>query len=131
MNTNELEVLVSAYRRDALGEQDSDLAVQREDALKHYHGDPYGDEKQNRSQVVSKDLSETVDWAMPAIMRVFVQSGNIAEFVPESSETEESTQLESDAVNNVIMEVCILYLLLLLSDHQFVHEYGLLISLEL
>jgi hypothetical protein len=104
MEDRELVSIIAAYRHDSLGYDDGDLANERENAMNHYHGRAYGDEKQNRSQVVSKDLSETVDWAMPAIMKVFVQSGNIAEFIPTTAESENQTQLESDYVNQVIMQ---------------------------
>jgi hypothetical protein len=72
--------------------------------MDHYHGRPYGNEMEGRSAVVSKDLSETVDWAMPAIMRIFTQSGNIAEFDPVGPEDEQMAQQESDYVNQVIMK---------------------------
>ena len=104
MQDRELLSIIEGYREDSLGANDGDLSDQRADALDHYHARPYGDEKQNRSQIVSKDLSETVDWIMPAIMKVFLQSGNIAEFTADSAQTEDATQQESDYVNYVIMQ---------------------------
>jgi hypothetical protein len=52
---------------------------------------------------VSKDLAEAVDWALPSIMRVFTQSGSIAEFDPIGPEDEQLAQQESDYTNQVIM----------------------------
>jgi hypothetical protein len=99
----ELLAIIKAHRRDSLGVSDGDLSNDRATAMDHYHGRPYGNEMEGRSAVVSKDLSETVDWAMPAIMRIFTQSGNIAEFDPIGPDDEEAAEQESDYTNQVIM----------------------------
>jgi len=100
----ELVAIIRGYRADALGADDGALASERAAAMDHYHGRPYGNEQEGRSAVVSRDLSETVDWAIPAIMRVFTQSGNVAEFDPVGPEDEELAQQESDAINKVVMQ---------------------------
>lgn len=103
MRDIDLVAIIKAHRRDSLGIDDGDLSNERAKSLDHYHGRPYGNEVEGRSAVVSKDLSEAVDWAMPALMRIFVQSGNIAEFTPIGPEDEELAQQESDAINHVLM----------------------------
>lgn len=104
MNERDLVAIIRSNRRESLGVDDGDLSNERAEALDHYHGRPYGDEQEGRSQVVSKDLSETVDWAMPAILRVFTQSGNLGEFEPQGPEDEELARQESDYINQVIMK---------------------------
>lgn len=104
MDNRELIAIIKANRDNSLGADDGELSNERATALDHYHGRPYGNERVGRSSVVSKDLSEAVDWAMPAIMRVFTQSGNIAEFIPVGPEDEDGAQQESDTVNTVIMQ---------------------------
>ena len=103
MSPEDLAALVSAMRRESLGVEDGDLSQQRAKAMDHYHGRPYGNEVEGRSAVVSKDLAEAVDWALPSIMRVFTQSGSIAEFDPIGPEDEQLAQQESDYTNQVIM----------------------------
>lgn len=103
--TNEnLITIIKAYRQNALGFEDGELANERASAMDHYHGRPYGDEEEGRSQVVSRDLSETVDWILPTLIRMFIQSGNIAEFTPTGAEDEPLAEQESDYTNHVIME---------------------------
>lgn len=104
LTESELLAIIKAHRRDSLGVEDGELSNDRATAMDHYHGRPYGNEQEGRSAVVSRDLSETVDWAMPAIMRVFTQSGNLAEFDPVGPEDEDSAQQESDYTNQVIMK---------------------------
>ena len=104
MREQELVAIIKTQRANSLGVDAGDLSAQRATALDHYHGRPYGNEQDGRSQVVSKDLSEAVDWAMPAIMRVFTASDNIAEFIPVGPEDEALAEQESDYTNKVIMQ---------------------------
>jgi hypothetical protein len=100
----DLIAIIKQHRSDSLGAEDGDLSDQRAKAMDHYHGRPYGNEVDGRSQVVSRDLAEAVDWAMPSIIRAFVQSGNLGEFTPVGPEDEELSQQESDYVNQVLMK---------------------------
>lgn len=104
MDDAELVSIIQSHRRNALGYEDGELSNERARAMDHYHGRPYGNEVDGRSKVVSRDVAEAVDGAMPAIMKVFVQSGAIAQFDPVSEEDEEQAQQESDYVNQVIMK---------------------------
>lgn len=103
MGDDELVAIIKSLRAQSLGDLNADLVSQRASAMDHYHGRPYGDEQDGRSKIVSRDLAETVEWIMPALMRIFLQSGNIAEFTPVGPEDEESAKQESDYVNHVIM----------------------------
>lgn len=99
----ELLAIIESHRADSLGVEDGELSNERATALDRYHGRPYGNEMEGRSAVVSKDLSEAVDWAMPAIMRIFTQSGTVAEFDPVSQEDEAQAEIETEYTNQVIM----------------------------
>lgn len=104
LTNEELLAIIEAHRADSLGVEDGELSNERAVAMDRYHGRPYGNEMEGRSSIVSKDLSEAVDWAMPAIMRIFTQSGTIAEFSPVSQEDEPQAEIETDYVNQVIMK---------------------------
>ncbi len=104
LTDEELISIIQSHRADSLGVEDGELTNERAEALDRYHGRPYGNEMEGRSAIVSRDLSEAVDWAMPAIMRIFTQSGSIAEFDPVSAEDEPQAEIETDYVNQVIMK---------------------------
>lgn len=104
MTDKELISIIQSHRADSLGVEDGELTNERAEALNRYHGRPYGNEMEGRSAIVSRDLSEAVDWAMPAIMRIFTQSGSVAEFDPVSQEDEAQAEIETDYVNQVIMK---------------------------
>lgn len=122
MRNEELIALIGAHRGSSYGNEDGTLTNERAAALDHYNGRPYGDEEDGRSAVVSKDLKEVVDWLKPAIVKIFAQSGNIAEFVPTGEEDVETAKQESDIVNHVFMSENNGVLLL----HDLVHDAALL-----
>lgn len=103
MHKHELISILESHRRSALGAEDSELNNERALALDHYYGRPYGDEEDGHSKVVSKDLKETLDWLKPALIKIFVQSGNIAEFIPVGEEDEEAAKQETEVINHVLM----------------------------
>ena len=104
LSNRELVSIIKAHRAESLGAEDGDLATRRADAMNHYHGRPYGNEVTGRSQIVSRDLAETVDWIIPALMRVFVQSGKLGQFDPIGPEDEQLAEQESDYTNRVMMQ---------------------------
>jgi hypothetical protein len=104
VNDKDLVSLIVAHRKDSLGGEGGELAAERADAMDHYQGRAYGNEQEGRSAVVSRDLAEAVDWAMPAILRLFVQSGHIAVFDPVGPEDEKQAEQESDYVNQILMK---------------------------
>lgn len=104
LSNSDLIARINSLASNAIGSEESQVSTDRAEALDHYYGRPYGDEKDGRSQVVSRDLSETVDWIMPSLMRVFLQSGNVVEFKPRGPEDVEAAKQESDYVNYIMLE---------------------------
>ncbi len=96
--------IIRAYRADSIGVPGDRLARDREAGLDRYHGRPYGDEETHSSKVVSKDIAETVDWIMPALIETFVASSEIVVFNPQGKEDEAGAEQESAYVNHVIMK---------------------------
>ena len=54
--------------------------------LRYYRGDPFGNEEDGRSQVVSMDVRDTVQAILPSLMRVFHSTENTVEYSPTSEE---------------------------------------------
>lgn len=104
LSDDDLKSIIDAHAEEALGAENGELTAERAYALDRYHGRPYGNEVEGRSQIVSKDLSEAVDWAMPAIMRIFTQGQTVCEFDPVSPEDEQQAEIETDYVNQVLMK---------------------------
>ena len=100
MTDTELKALIHTHISNA-AIYHSEIANRREEALDRYRGEPYGTEQDGRSQVVSKDLMDTVEWIMPSLLKVFHSGKKIAEFDPTGPEDEESAEQATDYVNYV------------------------------
>ena len=70
MTEEELISLIDQHVTDALGYDDA-ISTQREKAMEYYYGLPFGNEVEGRSQFVSSDVADTIEWIMPSLMRVF------------------------------------------------------------
>jgi hypothetical protein len=79
------------------------LSSARIDADKYYRGEPLGNELEGRSQVVSRDVAEAVDGAMPSVMRVFAGGEQVVAFDPHGPEDEDAADQATDYINHIFM----------------------------
>lgn len=56
----------------ALNAPDSDISERRQELLDQYLGQPYHDEEEGYSRVVTRETFEAVEWSMPSATRVFL-----------------------------------------------------------
>lgn len=59
---------------------DTTLNAERAAAVSFYNGDPYGDEEEGRSQLVTRDVAEVVDQMTISVLRTMVASDKVVEF---------------------------------------------------
>ena len=101
LTEDELKSMFDWETDNAIGRHDSELSEQRRMAVEYYYGNSLGNEVEGRSQVVSHDVFEVVEWAMPHIMKVFTGSDRIAEFEATGPEDEEEAEQATDYVNYI------------------------------
>lgn len=104
MALSEREILaaIDAQAERAYG-SDGTLDDDRAQAMDYYHGRPYGNEVEGRSQVVTRDVLETVEWILPSLMRIFTGGDKVVEFEPVGPEDEAGAKQETDVLNHVIL----------------------------
>ncbi len=99
MDESELQSVVQAELVDAVSFIDNDLSPNRARAIEYYRGEPFGNEEEGRSQVVSTDVRDTINGIMPSLMRVFFGSSKVVEFVPRGPEDIQTAEQATDYVN--------------------------------
>lgn len=108
-----LKAIIQMEMENALGVDGGKLSTERRDALKHYMGEKYGNEVDGRSQVVDRTIMETVEWIMPALMRIFASADKIVEVEPQLPNDEEAAKERTEYLNYAFMRdnpgVMILY----------------------
>lgn len=104
MTDDDFSTMLDAQIDDAASWQRSNLAPSREKAYRSYLGLPDGNEVPGRSQVVSWDVFETIEAAMPDLIEVFCAGDNIAEFEPTGPEDEKFADQATDYINYVVQK---------------------------
>ena len=99
-----LKNLIQQYETQALGYLNGDLAADRAASLRAYLSQPYGNEIEGRSQVVTSDVADAIEGIMPGLVRVFTSGDDIATFEPIGPEDEESAEQETDYINYVLSQ---------------------------
>ena len=101
MTDDELASQLSNEIESASGNFNTELSSQREESMKYYLGEPFGNEIEGRSQIVTTDVRDTIEYIMPSLMRIFTTHNNTAEFEPQGPEDVEMAQQATDYVNYV------------------------------
>ena len=101
MTNDELASKLSNEIESATGNFNTELSEQREQSMKYYLGEPFGNEIEGRSEIVTTDVRDTIEYIMPSLMRIFTTHNNTAEFEPEGPEDVAMAQQATDYVNYV------------------------------
>ena len=99
MGDSELKAVVEAKLNNALGWLGGALSKARILALSYYRGDLFGNEQEGRSKVVSRDVAEAIDAAMPSLIKMFVTTETVVVFSPRRKEDEAAAQQATDYIN--------------------------------
>lgn len=99
MDSTDFQNTVARLIQDAQVSDTSDIT--RSKLFDRYMGEPYGDEKPNRSAFISSDVADAVEAILPDIMDVFTSSESLLEFTATGPEDEEAAKQETDAVSHI------------------------------
>jgi hypothetical protein len=84
---------------NSIGYLDTETTEDRRRALEYYLRYPYGNEQEGRSQIVTGEVAEAIDGALPQLMRVFTTTEDIVYFEPRGPQDEESAKQATDYCN--------------------------------
>ena len=102
MSDNELQGIVGKEIDDAIDYIDNNISPIRAQATEYYRGEPFGDEEDGRSQVVSMDVRDTVQAILPSLMRIFHSTDNTVEYSPQGPEDIAAAEQATDYANFII-----------------------------
>ena len=102
MSDDELQGIVGKEIDDAIDYIDNNISPIRAQATEYYRGEPFGDEEDGRSQVVSMDVRDTVQAILPSLMRIFHSTDNTVEYAPQGPEDIAAAEQATDYANFII-----------------------------
>ena len=71
MSDEDLVNAVEQQSANAIGATSSTLSNQRSKAMDFYFGKPFGGERADHSQVVTREVLDTIEWLKPELMKIF------------------------------------------------------------
>lgn len=104
MTEDELLAIVGQHIEQAVGFLGGKLSEQRSESMRYYLAQPFGDEIEGRSQYISTDVADTIEWMLPQLLEPFVAGDSVVRFNPVGEEDVEAAQQETDYVNHIFMK---------------------------
>ena len=101
VDDEQLKTIIDQEIRNSLG-FGGELFEQRRKAMDYYYGDPFGNEVEGRSKVVSTDVYDVIEWMMPSLMRIFSSGDELGRFDPQGPEDVKAAKQETEYVNYVL-----------------------------
>jgi hypothetical protein len=100
----EIAAFLGSKIQAAMNDEDGDISQTRKDSLNYYLGKNYGNERDGYSSHVTREVLEAIEWAMPAIVRVFTAGDKVVQFDPVNEGDEKQADIETDTVNHLILK---------------------------
>ncbi|MFD1104591.1 portal protein [Sphingobium olei] len=80
MDEYDIQQFVAFLKEEETKSYDQWLDEERATALDFYNGEPFGDEEEGRSQIVTRDVAEVVDYMTVSLLRTMVSGDKVVEF---------------------------------------------------
>jgi len=100
-NDDALRNIVESEIDDAIGYLETETTDERQQALEYYLREPYGNEVEGKSQIVTGEVAEVVDGALPQLMKVFTSSKDAVVFEAVNEGDEKLAQQATLYVNHI------------------------------
>jgi hypothetical protein len=104
MTDDDLLAIVRDEMSLAVGSLETTPEQRRARLLRRYLGEKYGNEQEGYSAVVSRDVYEVVEWALPQIVETFLAGDQVARFDPIGPEDEGEAAQQTDLANHVFLK---------------------------
>jgi hypothetical protein len=95
----QVKAILESEIDDAIGYLETDTTDERTKAMNYYLRNPMGNEIEGRSQIVTGEVAEAVDGALPQLMRVFTSTDDVVAFEPKSPGDEQFAKQATEYAN--------------------------------
>jgi hypothetical protein len=99
MDEGQIKGILDNEIDNAIGYIETETTELRRKALDYYLRNPYGNEVEGRSQIVTGEVAEAIDGALPQLIRVFTTTEDIVYFEPTRPEDEETAKQATEYCN--------------------------------
>ena len=104
MDDNKLKGILESEIDNSIGFVETETTDARRKALLYYNREPYGNEVEGRSSIVTGEVAEVVDGALPQLLRIFTSSDELCRFEPKGPGDEEGARQATEYCNLVFFQ---------------------------
>ena len=104
MTETELLNRIKQEVQSAIGYGGDTVSTQQELAQQYYFSEPFGNEQEGRSNYISSDVQDSIEWMKPSLMRVFASGDHVVTFNPVGEEDVAMAEQATDYVNHVFLK---------------------------
>lgn len=101
MTETELKAILASEQASALAFMGGELADDRRKAMDYYMARPYGTEVSGRSQIVSSEVANTIEWVIPSLMKIFMGGEDVVTVAPHGGEDVAGAEQATEYANFV------------------------------
>lgn len=99
MDELELKTIIRTEIDNSLGYLETETVEDRATSLEYYLRQPYGNEVEGRSSIVTGEVAEAIDGALPQLIRVFTSTEDVVKFEPTKDGDEPFAEQATDLAN--------------------------------
>jgi len=103
MSQDKLKSIIESEIDNSIGFLETETTQQRTDALSFYLRQPLGNEVEGKSSIVTGEVAEAVDGALPPLVRIFSSSDEVVRFDPRGPQDEAGAKQATEYCNWVFM----------------------------
>ena len=103
MSQDKLKAIIESEIDNSIGFLETETTQQRTDAIQAYLRQPYGNEVEGKSSIVTGEVAEAVDGALPPLVRIFSSSDEVVRFDARGPQDEAGAKQATEYCNWVFM----------------------------
>jgi hypothetical protein len=101
MKDDEILSIVQRHEEDASAYTWGQLGTEREKAMREYYREPYGNEEEGHSEIVTSEVQDTVEWILPSLLKIFSSTDKAVCFEPTKAEDVDGAEQATSVCNYV------------------------------
>lgn len=102
LTDDEIVALLRHEKAISSSYQNTNVTFQRAEAMKYYLGQPYGDEQDERSKVITTEVRDTVEAILPQLVKLFLSSDRVVRYDATTADEEDAAEQATDMANHVL-----------------------------
>lgn len=102
LTDDDIVALLRVEHNQAAGYQNTRIQRDRIEAMRYYLAEPYGDEIEERSKVVTTEVRDTIESLLPQLVKLFMSSDRLVRFEADTQAEEAAADQATDYINHVI-----------------------------